>query len=188
MNAFETLSNIDVVKYEYDLRDLCRGTRALWKSVSTFRQLCDLNVLYISGLLVTSPYHMGPILSESDPIIRQLAQCNRNLIFTVSSEPCQKGRDIINNEEFEVKNASIELWIRNHNVELLLSSLNRYENRFEIEKLEDCTLSDEVGENFSNHDDVTSRFFITDKKEGTNEMYDILSQISSQFTEFPISK
>jgi hypothetical protein len=191
MNSFETLAHKNSKKYGNDLKALSNGTGVLWRSVSTFRQACDLNVLYITGILPNSPYHMGPILSETNIVSRQIAQCNRNLMFTTSSEPCQKDRNIIDNEEYEVENASIEFWIRKHNVELLLNELKgtgSEEDRFEIEDLsEHSKFSHELGPHFANHDAVMVRFFITDNRKRTNELYEILVEISAKFTEFPSS-
>lgn len=184
MNSIDCLSTFNTAKYRSDLNDLCRGSDVLWKSVATFRQACDLNVLYISGIIISSPYHCGPILTESDPISKQLAQCNRNMLFTISSEPCQKGCDIINGKEFEVLNASISFWIRDHNVNILLAGLDK--ERFEIRKELGSKISDMLGYNFSNHNDVASLFSVFDKKKGTNEMYQLLVKISSKFTEFPL--
>lgn len=185
MESFEALSTFNTKKYGEDIKALVDGTEVLWRSVSTFRHACDLNVLYIIGILPTSPYHCGPILSESNPIIKQLAQCNRNMMFTVSSEPCQKGHNILDGQEYEVKNASVELWIRNHNVEILTSTLGSQGDRFQIDRIDHCKFSNNAGKALQSHDDFTSGFFITDNNIETNEMYSILVDISAKFTEFP---
>jgi len=165
------------------VKNLILGTDSLWKGGVTFRNACDISVLYVTGLIPTSPYHFGPITSESSPLTYKLARCTRNGLLTVSSEPVQSGDiNIITGEIVIVVNASVEFWIKKHNVKLLLDSLT---NKFDIAHIETCKFSDEFGASYAVEDDYTTRYFITDTKKGTNEIYDLLGDISTKFTEFP---
>ena len=140
--------------------------------------------LYVTGLLPTSPSHSGPILAETGGISRYIAQCNRNGILTVTSEPAQVDREIHGLREYTVDKASVEIFIREHNEELLMTSLAEYGDRFEVQYPPD-PLSHELGESYSIADKYTRHLFIIDNMVGSNDMYQILANISRDFTDYP---
>ena len=192
MNGFETLSYEPHIhrnflqesnEYAERLRDLTRGTGVLWSSGTTFRNACDISVLYVTGLIPNSPYHTGPILSESNDISTDLAQCTRNGILTISSEPVQTGYEEYTNLYYKIDNASVEFWIRNENIPHLTTSLNEYGDRFriDIKSREKIKFTDEFGPSYYGENDHTTSMFIHDTQPGTNEMFKILARISSQF-------
>lgn len=171
--------------YSRRAKDLIKGTAILWISGTTFRNACDLMVLYVTGLLPTSPSHAGPILSETSNISNYIAQCNRNGMLTVTSEPAQVGYQAHTMKKYTVENASIEIFIREHNYDLLMNSLAEYGERFEVQYPED-KLSDELGKSYIVADEDVRRLFIIDTMVGTNEMYEMLANISREFRDYPL--
>lgn len=178
--------------YARRAKDLIKGTAILWISGNTFRNACDIMTLYVTGLLPTSPSHAGPILSESSGIGKYLAQCNRNGILTLSSEPAQVDYGIHDLDEFVIENANIEIMLRKHNLQLLLSTLKEYDSemgsvepRFQIKELEG-KLSQDLGVSYSIADDGVHHLGIIDRKKGSNELYQILANVSKEFTDHPV--
>lgn len=171
-----------------DVRDLYVGTAVIWRAGSTFRHCCDIMVLYVSGLLMSAPSHAGPILGESDIVRQQLAQCNRNGLLTISSEPSQKDINTFSGEEFFIENASLEFWIKKHNEKHLIREIEKYGDRFDLKNIQDEVEFHQVmGANFRGEDKYTTRYFITDTEIETNEMFEIMVRISSGFTEYPLN-
>lgn len=193
MIGFENLislgqkTNIETIcdNYSRRINDLIKGTAQLWNSGNTFRHACDISVLYASGLLPTSPYHVGPILPESTRISQSIIRCTRNGLLTVSSEPVHKDINIITGEPYEVKTSSLEFWIKNHNISKLTTVLDTsYPNRFNMRKLEGTTFGQVFGASYEVENQHVSRHFIKDTVDGTNDMFDILADISKNFTEY----
>jgi hypothetical protein len=178
----------ELSKYAKRIKYLILGTGSLWNAGTTFRNACDISVLYVTGLLPNSPYHYGPITSESNALTYKLAQCTRNGLLTTSSEPVQSGdMNVITGEYVSVSNASIEFWIKKHNSIIMLKTLRerKYSNRFNIEEIKDAYFSELFGPSYDIENDHVTRYFIIDTLQGTNEIFDILKNISSQFTEYP---
>lgn len=174
--------------YAQRSKDLIKGTAILWLSGTTFRNACDIMTLYVTGLLPTSPSHAGPILSESRGIGPAIAQCNRNGLLTVASEPAQTDYNIRTGQPYTVENASIEIYVRNHNLPLLLGGLEAYgEQRFDIQ-YPTSPLSHDLGPSYKSEDQYCTSLFITDNQSDTNEMYNLLAAISGSFTEFPVAE
>lgn len=172
--------------YARKAKDLIKGTAILWTSGQTFRNLCDIMVLYVTGLLPTSPSHRGPILHESNGISNLLAQCCRNGLLTVSSEPSQSDVEYHTGKSFTIENASVEFFVQEHNFPILMAALEEYGNRFRIQNLDETKLSDDFGPMYSVAAKYVRHLGIVDNKPNTNEIYSILMNISKEFTEFPI--
>jgi len=194
MDAFETLADDRSVHASFEketnayaqrMKSLIKGTPQLWAAGHTFRNACDISVLYVTGLLPSSPYHIGPILSESTGIATQLAACTRNGLLTTSSEPAQKDVDIYG-EEFEVENASVQFWVQNSNKDYLMKRLGEHGTRFTFKQLpQEVKFSEEFGPSYFGEDSQTTSMFLTDTKKGSNEIYKILVDISREFSVQP---
>lgn len=185
MDTLADLRNIDpsfdrdTYNYSDRLRDLTRGTACLWSTGTTFRNACDLNVLYISGLLPTSPYHIGPILGESTPIRLQLEIMNRNGLITTSSEPVSEGYNVFSDEYHVVTTSSVWFFVKTKNIDTLINGITA--TRRAISTKRDNTLfSEEFGPSYVGEDNYTACFFIEDST-GDNELYEILATISRTF-------
>lgn len=63
--------------YGQRLRVLCEATPYVWAAGNTFRNACDIMVLYLSGILPSSPNHIGPLLGETTSLSKKLQQCAR---------------------------------------------------------------------------------------------------------------
>lgn len=164
--------------YEYAnrLQDLTKGAACLWQSGVTFRNVASISVLYISGLIPTSPYHIGPILCESGIVMRQLQIMNRNGILTTASEPVQDDYNEFTGESFSVGSSSISFWILKRNEDILRNALRKYDREFSIETM-DIKFSDEFGPSYQPTDNFVTSLFITDET-GDNELFKILANIS----------
>lgn len=150
--------------YADRVANLIKGTVELWAAGSTFRNACDISVLYVTGLLPTSPYHAGPIWAESTGIAPQLTRCTRNGLLTISSEPYGSDINVITGRQFTVENASIQFYVKNHNNQTLLYGLEEYGDRFDIQNPK-TKFSDEFGPSYSIEDDDVTGYFITDTDE-----------------------
>jgi hypothetical protein len=55
-----------------------------------FADLCQANIRFLNGELDTSPYHLGPINSETYPILDDIIELNKRGLLTTNSQPgCQ---------------------------------------------------------------------------------------------------
>lgn len=149
-------------EYGDRLRDLCRGTAVLWSSGYTFRNACDIMVLYLSGLLPSSPTHLGPSLGETSELQELLQQTCRNGILATSSEPAQHTRNIYSGELIEVKSASIEVWIKTKDKVAFLSYLQGYED-IHVKELK-FMFSEEFGPSYEGEDMYTTALYIVDDR------------------------
>jgi hypothetical protein len=110
--------------------------------------------------------------------------------LTASSEPVQAGEfNVITGDYFTISNASVEFWIKKHNINTIFRIFHssKYINRFNIKELTDTKFSQIFGSSYSIEDNYVTRYYIIDTLENTNQMFDILKDISSNFTEYPIS-
>jgi len=192
MQAFENLSMLErdnytvaTNNYAQDVDALIKGTAQIWRSGLTFRQACDISVLYLQGILPTAPYHLGPLSSETNNVSTLCQRCTRLGLLTVSSEPVQQGISIVG-ERYKVSNASVLFWIKKHNVPTLLRYLD--ENRFSIKLFssEDNKFSSEFGESYRIEDNHTESYFVTDLKPDTNELFEIIWLAAKEFTDLPL--
>lgn len=69
-------------------------------------------VLYLSGILPSSPNHAGPLLGETTVLTKKLQQCARNGLLPVSSEPKQVVYNEFTEEEVEVDTNSVQFFIK----------------------------------------------------------------------------
>lgn len=98
--------------YGQRLNALCAATPYIWAAGSTFRNACDIMVLYLSGILPSSPNHAGPLLGETTALTKQLQQCARNGLIPVSSEPKQVVYNEFTEEEVEVDTNSVQFFVK----------------------------------------------------------------------------
>jgi hypothetical protein len=176
--------------YGDNLKKIATASDIIWKCGNTFRHACDISVLYVQGILVSSPYHFGPILCESGPIAEHLTNCTRNGLLTTSSEPAQKTTPSeFNDWEDEIKTAAVGFWVQHHNVPTLMKTLDKYKitniRRTDVDG--DKVLykfSDEFGSNY--HVSDAECYFVVfegiDIRE-SNGLFDILVEASRSFTD-----
>ncbi len=65
----------------------------LFKSAKTFRELLRLNKKFIDGELVGTPYHLGPLESDSVTIKNDLLLLHDEGLFTVNGQPGAAGTE-----------------------------------------------------------------------------------------------
>lgn len=99
-------------EYGRRLRILCEATPCVWAAGSTFRNACDIMVLYLSGILPSSPNHAGPLLGETNALTKKLQQCARNGLLPLSSEPKQVVYNEFTEEEVEVETNSVQFFVK----------------------------------------------------------------------------
>lgn len=64
--------------------------KGLWEFGSTFDYLQALNIGFINGTALQTPYHFGPLDPESSIIFKQLNRLNRLDVITVNSQPFEE--------------------------------------------------------------------------------------------------
>lgn len=64
-----------------------RKSRILYKSVTSFQDLIDLNVCFLRGELSWTPYHDGPIFEETLPLLQNLIRINEAGFLSVEGQP-----------------------------------------------------------------------------------------------------
>lgn len=90
-HRLESLYDIGKIISEY--------TNLIWNSIESFRDIQTANLLFIRSYLFRTPYHSGPLDSESTIISEQIYDINRFDYITVSSQPYDQfnlnGRNIV---------------------------------------------------------------------------------------------
>lgn len=61
-----------------------------FETVQTYKQLLDTNIKFLKGEIEETPYHGGPVDTETLPLLEDLVMLNEKGFFTVSSQPSMK--------------------------------------------------------------------------------------------------
>lgn len=59
----------------------------IWFSVNEYKDLVNLNVKFIKGELSQTPYHLGPLDSETLPLVEKLIKMHARGILTLEGQP-----------------------------------------------------------------------------------------------------
>ncbi|KAM3424155.1 hypothetical protein BST61_g11302 [Cercospora zeina] len=59
----------------------------LWSVAPDFHALCRLNCMFLRGQLEFTPYHSGPLLVETVPLVPALLELHEYGVFTYESNP-----------------------------------------------------------------------------------------------------
>jgi hypothetical protein len=61
----------------------------LFHQVRTYRELQDVNIQFLRGEIQKTPYHGGPVDSETIPLLSDLIRLNELGFVTVGGQPAQ---------------------------------------------------------------------------------------------------
>lgn len=64
-----------------------------YKNVTTFQQLLDLNVRYLRGEKIVTPYHFDSVDEETLPLLDRLVRINKAGFLSVEGQPAMKIRE-----------------------------------------------------------------------------------------------
>lgn len=81
----ESLKNLETLASKLKLQDLY--SECLWKACEGFDQLIELNRKYLRGEIESTPYHLGPIKTETVPLVQDLLQLHDRRLLTTNSQP-----------------------------------------------------------------------------------------------------
>lgn len=165
-------------------RKVYEAAPLLWASGTTFRQACDLSVLFVMGIIPISPYHLGPMDAESGPFTDKFAQMTRNGLLTTISEPVGSDTEILNGTTYHISRASVGFWIRLHNEKHIENMLDKLGDGVKVEIME-VKFGQEFGKSYRSEDDLTINYFIEGDEELGNGLFDALLEASYNFTQFP---
>ena len=99
---FETLKNLEILASKLHIQDL--HTECLWKVCEDFDQLIELNRKFLKGDIKSTPYHLGPIDTETAPLVQDLLRLHDFKLLTFCSQPLE------NQESFWVEDS--QNWAR----------------------------------------------------------------------------
>lgn len=58
-----------------------------FRTACTFAELIEANVAFLEGRLLQTPYHLGPVDDETNPLLAELIVLNRSGFLTVNGQP-----------------------------------------------------------------------------------------------------
>jgi hypothetical protein len=58
-----------------------------WESADTFEKIQKLNILFLKGVIKSTPYHAGPIDYETESMLKRLIKINKLGLLTFDSQP-----------------------------------------------------------------------------------------------------
>jgi hypothetical protein len=59
----------------------------VWKSITSYQDLVDVNVAFLNGKLSRTPYHSGPIDKETVPLLKKLIKINKMGFVSIEGQP-----------------------------------------------------------------------------------------------------
>lgn len=174
--AIHTVFEKDCKDYGKRLSVLCRATAYIWASGSTFRTACDVMVLYLSGILPSSPNHTGPLLGETTPVTKSLQQCCRNGLLPISSEPKQVVYNEFSEEEIRVDTNIVQFFIKKRHEKEVRRLLTKFDKRISIDVVE-TTFAYEFGPSYFAENDYVVCLYVVSSEDFLFEELVKISQV-----------
>lgn len=161
---------IDCNNYGEALYLISKATPYIWGSCTTFRDICDTMVLYLNGVLISSPSHGGPILDETGPITEQVKMMCRNGMLTINSEPAN-----------EQNGGSVQFYIMQKNDQILMSGLKNHRHLQLQQHIKEEPFNAEFGPFVAKVTEAKETILCAVYSPQGNDVFDILVDISRSF-------
>jgi hypothetical protein len=92
----ETLRNLEILASKLQIQKLY--SECLWKACEDFDQLIELNRKFLKGEIDSTPYHVGPIETETELLVQDLLQLHDYRLLTFNGQPFENQESFWNED------------------------------------------------------------------------------------------